>query len=324
MDIYRFINSGDIASYLKNTGYEFSPVEIAWLVWQCQTATMRERHAAWEELIRTSPDCKVEKSFNVAGWDSLHNMLRAYMSLERKLQAILEADDPDAVYVYEVLEKSHDPAERRPQWHGETLFPKFTHAITHSQEEPLSFRVCKKYIRRSNGFAYIEGEYDPQGELLRIDTRCCEIFMELTEAEQDLWYDSFDGMWFDFPIPFQKGDIVCDTFLREPFVLLDTDPWCKKRHPERGSHRDGSDMLAFGYSYDREEQFLYDDYMADYMNLTCYNDPLAGGERLLEAYSRFEKGEIDAWTLLRFARMYQCEEIASRDYRRLKSFGAAE
>lgn len=321
MDIYRFLNSGDIAAHLKNTGYEFSPVEIAWLVWQCQAATMRERHAAWEELIRTTPDCRVEKSFNVAGWDSLHDMLRAYMTLERRLQAILEADDPDAVYVYEVLEKSHDPAERRPKWHGETLFLKYSHAITHSfAQESLSFRITKKGF---GGSLWVEGCFNPQGELLRVTIWGPQITQKLTQAELELESESFDGMWFDFPIPFQKGDIVCDAFLREPFVLLDTDPWCKKRHTERKSHRDGSDMLAFGYSYDREDRFLYDDYMADYMNLTYCNDPLEGGERLLEAYSRFEKGEIDAWTLLKFFRMYQCKEIAAADHRRLKSFGAA-
>ena len=115
-----------------------------------------------------------------------------------------------------------------------------------------------------------------------------------------------------------------DSQSKEPFVLLDTDPWIKQRHPNRGSHRCASDMLAFGYSYDPEDHFLYDDYMCGYLDLEYCTEPLTGGERILEAYGRFIKGEIDAWTLLKFARMYHCEEITEADCKRLKSFGAVK
>lgn len=86
MDIYRFINSTDIANYLKDIRYSFSTLEVAWLIWQCQTATMAERHAAWRELIHTMPDCSVKPRFNREG--SLHQMLRDYMSSEEKLLVI--------------------------------------------------------------------------------------------------------------------------------------------------------------------------------------------------------------------------------------------
>ena len=80
-------------------------------------------------------------------------------------------------------------------------------------------------------------------------------------------------MWFDIPIPFEKGDIVCDNaciYTRGiPFVLMGTVPWYKKEHPSpRGAYNgDYSDMNAYGYSYDFDRQFFYDDFSADYLNL---------------------------------------------------------
>lgn len=102
MDIYRFINSADIARHLKDIRYSFSTLEAAWLIWQCKTATMAERHTAWRELIRTMPDSGVKPTINQEG--SLHQMLRDYMSLEEKLQGIWEEDDANAMYIcYEYI-----------------------------------------------------------------------------------------------------------------------------------------------------------------------------------------------------------------------------
>lgn len=83
-------------------------------------------------------------------------------------------------------------------------------------------------------------------------------------------------------------------------------------------------MIATGYSFDYENRFLNDDYMTDYMNLEYCTAPLKGNKRILEAYSRFEKGNIDTWTLLKLFRMYMCEDIAASDYRQLKGFGAID
>ena len=47
------------------------------------------------------------------------------------------------------------------------------------------------------------------------------------DAEYELLYDVFDGLYFEFPTPFEKGDILCeyefgdksDGFCRGPFVI---------------------------------------------------------------------------------------------------------
>ncbi len=90
---------------------------------------------------------------------------------------------------------------------------------------------------------------------------------------------TYDGIWFDIPIPFEKGDIVCDNACIYtkgiPFVLLGTVPWYKKEHPSpRGAYNgDYSDMNAYGNSYDFDRQFFNDDFRVDYLNLEYYTEP---------------------------------------------------
>ena len=62
MDIYRFINSKDIRFHLQSLRYDFTLPEAAFLVWQCTDATLEEKHEAWCELIRTMPDCGMQKA----------------------------------------------------------------------------------------------------------------------------------------------------------------------------------------------------------------------------------------------------------------------
>ena len=86
MDVLRFINSNALREHLKEINYEFSGFEAAWLVWNCRTATLVERHAAWREIIETYPDeeyCFRPKD-GVPKKIYLHSFLEMYMKLEQK------------------------------------------------------------------------------------------------------------------------------------------------------------------------------------------------------------------------------------------------
>lgn len=67
MDIYRWINSKDIAGYNCEIGHRFHAMESAFLVWQSLQHTMDERFVAWEEIIDTMPDTVMEKR-NTNDW----------------------------------------------------------------------------------------------------------------------------------------------------------------------------------------------------------------------------------------------------------------
>ena len=323
MDIYRFINSADIAAHLKSIGYHFSALESAWLIWQSNTASMKERHEAWLALIDKFPDCSIEKSIRHPYWESLHQMLRDYMALEEKLRAILVEQDIGAAYIYDEYGPTLNGEKK--EWYGGCICKDFWGAALYAieREETLPYRIRKRWFGEETS---ITGYYDENQNLLRIEQNLDS--RKLSDREQELWWGTFSEMYFDFPIPFKKGDLVQNTQTKEPFVLMDTSLWqrlqaadpnhCgKPRHP-------GRDMYAFGYSYDEKNRFLWDGYMTDCMDLEYCTEPLVGHSRILEAYSCFEKGWIDAWTLLKLFRMYECEAVADKNYRQLKGFGAVK
>ena len=46
MGYSQYINSKDIRTYLKDTGYVFNSLEAAWLIYQCQGISVEQKHAA--------------------------------------------------------------------------------------------------------------------------------------------------------------------------------------------------------------------------------------------------------------------------------------
>ena len=63
MDAYEFINSKDVREYLAGQNYQLTPVQRAFLVWQSK----RQKHAAWNDIINTLPDCDVPERINCKG-----------------------------------------------------------------------------------------------------------------------------------------------------------------------------------------------------------------------------------------------------------------
>ena len=333
---YEFINSKDIREHLRKLDYPLTPVQCAFLVWQSKRHTLKEKHEAWEDIIATMPDCPVERRSNCKGWDSLHDMLHGYMAFEQKLLSLFRRKENSVVYEAAYFMKSIYTV-RSPhggyEWqedgnHFPALESCFRYAAEEAREEQCRFRITKSFMgKRFTGCSRepcVTVEYDAEENILSVAMSGPFEFFSLTEEEEDLYCLSFDGMWFDFPIPFEKGDIVCDitdSFAREiPFVLMGTTPWfLKERHPtERvNTHSDSSDMAAYGYSVDREELFFNDDFRIDYLNAEYYTNPLEGLDRLLTAYSQFEKGKIDAYTLMQLYRMITAEHIADTERKHL-------
>ena len=109
---------------------------------------------------------------------------------------------------------------------------------------------------------------------------------------------SFEELWFDFPTPFEKGDIVWlppKDYNREQhgFVTLILD--------ELGyfnplqcvvNSGDYTDMVFSGYFVDPDGT-VYHDALDNYMNLEYYPGPYEGIERIFPAFSKCIKGEID-------------------------------
>lgn len=307
MDILRFINSKDIKEHLKNNSYEFNSLEVAWLIYQCCNATISEKHKAWNELIRTMPDCRIEKRVNTVPQESLHAFLKQYMELEDKLinefydEKHADTFDDNKPFVYKVKYIYKDGTE----YDWDTVFSCFDalyEAIMEPEEDVVSIKCTKMQIDvldRCPKAAYLTPSFD----ILRFEPGHIE-----NDGESDLYWGVFEGLWFDFPTPFKKGDIVWDPnnpegLCASPFVTtgvcldgIESD----KVKDSRRKNGDTSDMCAEGYFLD-EDGSVYGEVMWNYMNLEFYNKELTGPKRTLIALSNFLKDEINPAL---FARAY--------------------
>lgn len=346
MDIYEFINSKDIRAYLRERRYAFDPLQCAFLIYQSGRHTLEEKHAAWQEIIDTMPDMPVPKRLNCTGWESLHTMLRDYMAMENKYLARLKQPETNAVYSprFEATGESTSELQEDDNYLTQDYWACFDYACSQSQSNDMEkFCIEKRYIDCKGFMCSIKAIFDQNGKLLSVEwylpPESKTIGEHLkgiphgTKAEFDLKWDSFDGLWFDIPIPFERGDIVCDCFRKEPFVLMGTTPWYWRQNRPKDGVRwrgDSTDMDAQGYGHDADSSFLYDDYRCDYLNLEYYREELRGSEKLLAAYSSYVKKEpalpggkwemTDAFTLMRLARMYQAEDYATRERKALSYY----
>lgn len=306
MDVFRFINSKDIREHLRSIGYEFNSLEAAWLIYQCHDATIDEKHKAWNELIETMPDCPIEKRLNTVAQDSLHAFLRQYIELEDRYmnefcdERHADTFNDDKPFVYKIKYIYEDGTENG--W--DTVFSCLNalyESIMEPEEDVISIQCTKMQIDRldSRQIAYL----NPSFEFLRHDPGRID-----SDKEWDLFGGVFDGLWFEFPTPFQKGDIVWNPdqpegFCAGPFVITGAcldDIESDKTKENIRKDGDSSDMCAGGF-FLNEDGSIYGECMSNYMDLEFYNMELTGSKRTLTALSNFLKDEIDP---VLFARAY--------------------
>lgn len=217
-----FINSRDIRNYLREISYKFTPLEVSWLIYQCRSLSLAEKHKEWQYLIDNTKDMAFDTSESKE--DSLHSFLKRYMEMQMK---------------------------------------------------------------------YIETYNIPDNDITTLT--------------------SFEFMWFSFPTPFKKGDIIAGKntspgICRGPMVLNYSSPeWYNKK--DRKGH-DISDMWMDGYFQDSDTGCIYNGTSNDnYMDFEyCLPDFLTGKQRILIALSNYLKGRIDISLMLNAYHLILLEE----------------
>ena len=322
--ISQFINSKNIREHLLRIGYEFTTVQYAYLIWQCKTLTIKQRHKEWKLLIKKTPDCDyTSRAFPEK--TSFHKLLSDYMDWEKKIINLFKKTEPNTFYTNEY----HELIGIHEWTGGEEFFDSYENceAWEYAIDNEIPFRITKNYIDNSEWCsAGIVAYYDKNGKMTDIGHHRLISPHSFSEYERALENEFFDDMWFDFPIPFHKGDIVCDCFERKPFVLTSTDPWLEQekanRRPNTHNYKTHFDMNASGYSFDKKTNTLHWDWLEyRYMNLEYYRyylrDKLEDGDRFLKAYSMFLNDSIDIDTLLKIYQIIQSECIAKTNFKEL-------
>lgn len=322
MDIFRFIDSSDIREHLRKINYPFTTPEAAFLVWHCETAALEEKFAAWEEIIRTMPNCEMAERLNMEAIPDFHAFLRRYMDLKRRQISRFENADGE-LYVADFYPDDRMSQEKYT-WGWDfgpfTSFRKCLDAsvtkIKECFDEINRIRISKMQPDDPDSANSEYLVFDADGKIMDVN-----VYNGLSDEDRDT-DAAFDGMWFDFPTPFQTGDILhdySDKGEKDPMILEYIITWNEerlrqipaasfseefltitdsllKRLKARG---DTSDMGAYGYGLGEMQSYI-DPYFCqcdivggrDYLNLEYCRRPLSGRYKTLLPVSLFLKQEI--------------------------------
>jgi len=315
MDVFRFINSNAVRDYLKEINYKFNTLEAAYLVHDCRFATLKEKHEAFSEILETMPDMAPEQELGRCamdyGSDSIHKLIKLH--IENKEHWITEFYGFEkAVYRFQLYGKNN-----------EKYYTDFAEPISDSLKEITDY--ITDYLKDDEGeVARYEITCKPSGQKRQYTIRFnregkimdADIYPYVSQVGK--WYNTdweLEMMWFGFPTPFKKGDILYDPSRAEshgswdgPFVLEETATELYKREGRQG--HDSSDMTAYGY-FIAENGQVYDECMHNYMALEYYpKKKLTGLNRTLVAISSFMKDKIDIGLLMQAYRTVILEDEA--------------
>lgn len=311
MDLTLFINSRDVRDHHRRIGYEYNAAEAAWLVYQCQDANRRDRHEAWTWIVENMPDMKFDclRKNNPYKGASVHETLKAYMELEDKFVGEFKAGG-EWVYSYSELSKAVDGGYSYLDRSG--VFSSWDacvkYAVSDADPEYTRSIVVYRDILNDGKNARRHGsiEIDLKGEVLRVNRKC----NDSTKDEEAYLQMLFEDMWFEFPVPFKKGDLVYIIYSRctkTPIVLTGAviPPWRdaeKYRAMRRQSGGDFTDMNIWGYSMEAARCYsdegesgylgVYSEVWCNYMDVEYYRDELQGIYRALLPIQAWLKGEL--------------------------------
>ncbi|MBQ6654131.1 MAG: hypothetical protein IJM79_01220 [Erysipelotrichaceae bacterium] len=314
MDFYRFINSKDIREYHKEINYQYNAAEAAWLVYQCKDANVEEKHAAWQWIIDNMEDWEIAERGNYRTYSSIKTVLRKYMELEDRGVSEFFKNDDNAVYSYSSLYRDESTTE----WcKDDCLYSDFETCWNDKEEDEdiVRYQIRKRYLDDSKEID-IEFDLNKKPYIHSLYRNAC---WDMTEEETDLVCYSFMGLWFDFPTPFRKGDIIwnpdhpsCEHMCSGPFVnngICLEGIESEKVIDNIRTYGDESDMTAGGYFVYKDGQ-IYMECTHNYMDMEFYPKKPEGAIRTLIPISNYLKGQISLDLCVRAYHQIMMETMA--------------
>lgn len=324
MDIYKFLNSRDIAAHWKKIGYNPSPLEAAWVVWNGGSNTLKEKHEAYREIIRTTADCAIPASECSPAFMSLHNYLKRLMEIELRLISEFYKNDANAIYTYKIFYEVetescfdnnpgffHTFEEARESAYDDItcdedpvkVFGEELGKLISFEDSPdVDFvRFTKSYIGSPERQIYVS--FNSDFEIVSVEED-----LILTDTEDiDVFRHEFMSMTHYFPTPFKKGDVVRVSLGKYVRSL-----WLGGTYTLTSGiskSRFGKGEIVHAYRYDCDG-IVTNEHLYEYMNFEYVRTPIEEDDGMLFAISSYLKGEIDLGGLLSAYRNILCARDA--------------
>jgi hypothetical protein len=280
MNIYSFLRSPDVAVHCERIGHRFNSLEMAVIV-TLSRKTIKEKHAAWREILTDYPDMPVHGSLNFRARESLHAFLREQIAWEEEWLAAFRTPGERSVYRPCIAYARHS---RKDDMGCYSSMEKAQTEIRDYSDDWEEDKISHAAIRKED----IDGDYgrkdvwiDSAGEILNFSGRL--------DGPGEL-----DMIFIHIPLPFEKGDIV--EFVREegkPCVLIGLPHWSYRGlcYADRisGKRGDGSDMIAWVYFMDEDGRLSFNDGPYFFYDLKYFHGELRGPARFLEFLSDYIK-----------------------------------
>lgn len=304
MEIFKFINSKDIREYLKEQNYQFNSLETAWLIYQCESLSFEDKKKYFLELIDSMPDCEMPIRNDNCISGRLHQVLKDYINKFEEVAREFEEETSDAVYSYQYLYKGDSSYCEE----YDTPYKTYSDCLAAFNKEMEDYTSDEKanilyYNMKRIAFGATERctiKYFLDGRIMNI-----EDYYKKDDPE-DEWtkLDPFFGLWFNFPTPFKKGDIVWVPKLKEfikynmdgPVVLEHLSCWDDVNQYIR-EHGDINDMYYSGL-FVNPNGTVYHETSQNYMDLEYYREEFTKNEKVLIPISRYMQGKITMEVLI--------------------------
>ena len=244
MDVYRFINSKDVADHLRAIGRGFDAYEAAYFVERCADATLDEKVSAWREIADTMPDCPTAWDHNHERRESTHGFLREYINLQRRMLDDFEKKG-GFVYIVRKMRYSKWPEgivrDGDDLWIEESPYPysSLAKCIGHLRaEREDGGDEFDRYVVSRAKVDFAEEPYALYNNeiVLDGDFQPMEVSVGgLDEHDADLRWSLHDA-FIEMPVPFMRGDIVIDRKAPSPhpFVFEGLKFWNSAELAEHG------------------------------------------------------------------------------------------
>ena len=281
MDIYNYFVSPDIAAHCKNIGHVFNPLEMAVII-ALSKKTVKEKHAAWREIITDYPDMPIHESNWFRARESLHGFLREQIAWEEKRLADFYTPGKGAVYRPYTVWKRHDRSSDMGCYStAEKAWAEICENVGDWEEN----RITRAEIYKD----FIDGDY---GDDVWLNSDG-EAFLFSRHGEDPP--GELESIFIHIPLPFEKGDLVAFVGYPEntPCVLIHLPHWNTEHYNEQisGKASDGTDMIAWVHFMDDEGQLTYNDNPYFLWELKFFTGTLKGYDRFLRYLSDYMKNK---------------------------------